>query len=246
MPGRIAAGARTMSEDPYIPRLYGRRQDRPLSARQSELLSDFLPKFAFPGDDANPDFRAAMPDASEYWLEIGFGGGEHLAANAMNHPRAAMLGVEPFTNGVVKLLTQIEEKNIENIRIHFGDARPLIEKMPGGLFKRIFVLYPDPWPKKRHFKRRIISPWFLGEAARLLIAGGELRVASDIPDYIRWTLMHAQNEPLLEWCAHTPRDWRRPPPGWIATRYEEKAIAAGRTPAYLRFRRRHCAAKPSW
>ena len=140
--------------------------------------------------------------------------------------------------GVAKLLSEIEDRGLENIRIHFGDARPLIEALPDASLSRLFVLHPDPWPKKRHHKRRMISPWFLAEAARLLRPGGELRVASDIPDYIRWTLMHAQHAPAFEWTAARAKDWRDRPADWPQTRYEAKAIREGRRPAYLIFRRK--------
>jgi tRNA (guanine-N7-)-methyltransferase len=136
------------------------------------------------------------------------------------------------------LLQKIEAAGLANIRIHFGDARPLIEALPAGRLARLYVLHPDPWPKKRHYKRRMISPWFLAQASRLLRAGGELRVASDIPDYVRWTLMHAQRAPDLRWAARRADDWRVRPDDWPQTRYEIKARAEGRAPAYLRFVRR--------
>lgn len=228
-----------MSEQGYIPRLYGRRQDKPLKPRQARLLETLLPRVAAPDPGEGPiDPAALFPQAEEIWLEIGFGAGEHLAWQAGRHPRVGMIGAEPFVNGVAKLLVRIEEQELDNVRVHFGDARPLMEALADASLSRIFVLHPDPWPKKRHHKRRMISPWFFAEAARLLKPGGELRVASDIDDYVRWTLMHAQNAPAFEWTAERAEDWRARPDDWPQTRYEAKSLKEGRKPAYLVFRRR--------
>lgn len=225
-----------MDDEGYIPRLYGRRQDRPLRQRQAMLIETLLRRIEIPEDQIGPLHPGALfPSSKEIWLEIGFGGGEHLAAQAKAHPEIGLIGAEPFLNGVAKLLSEIDERGLENIRILFGDARPLLERLEAASLSRIFVLYPDPWPKKRHWKRRIISPWFLRRAAELLKPGGQLRIASDIPDYIRWSLMHAQAEPALEWTARNPADWRDPPEDWSPTRYEQKAKREGRTPAYLTF-----------
>jgi tRNA (guanine-N7-)-methyltransferase len=183
------------------------------------------------------DLGAVFAQAEEIWLEVGFGGGEHLAWQAARHPTFGFIGAEPFLNGVAKLLVHIDEEKLNNVRVHYGDARPLIEALPAASLGRIFVLHPDPWPKKRHFKRRMISPWFFKEAARLLKSGGELRVASDISDYIRWTLMHARNAPDFDWMAECARDWKERPDDWPQTRYEAKAAREGRAATYLRFRR---------
>jgi len=228
-----------MNEPGYIPRLYGRQQDKPLRPRQAQLIETLLPRVAAPDPEAGPiDPARLFPQAEEIWLEVGFGGGEHLAWQAAQNPNVGFIGAEPFVNGVAKLLSEIDDRGLENVHIHFGDARPLIEALPDASLSRLFVLHPDPWPKKRHHKRRMISPWFFGEAARLLRPGGELRVASDIPDYIRWTLMHAQHAPAFEWTAARARDWRDRPADWPQTRYEAKAIREGRRPAYLIFRRK--------
>ena len=230
---------RAMTEKGYIPNLYGRRQDKPLRARPARLMEELLPCVAAPDPEAGPINPATLfADAKEYWLEVGFGGGEHLAWQAAQHPDTGVIGAEPFVNGVAKLLTQIDERELQNIRIHFGDARPLMEAMPDGALSKIFVLHPDPWPKKRHHKRRMISPWFFCEAARLLRSGGELRVASDIPDYVRWTLMHARGAPAFEWVAECAADWKERPADWPETRYESKAVREGRRDAYLIFRRK--------
>ena len=228
-----------MSDKTYIPRLYGRRQDKPLKPRQARLMAEALPQLAVPlTDGVKLDPHALFPELDRFWLEVGFGGGEHLAWQAAENPTIGMIGAEPFINGVAKLVVATEEQNLENIRIHHGDVRPLIEALPDGVLSRIFVLHPDPWPKKRHHKRRMISPWFYEQAARLLKPGSILRIASDIPDYIRWSLMHAQNAPDFEWLAEEATDWQERPADWPQTRYEAKAIREGRTPTYLQFRRR--------
>lgn len=228
-----------MSNSPYIPRLYGRRQDKPLKPRQARLMETLLPKVAVPDPEAGPiELQPLFPQADDIWLEVGFGGGEHLAWQAAQNPKVGIIGAEPFVNGVGKLLTQVDDKGLRNVRIHFGDVRPLIEALPDASLSRVFVLHPDPWPKKRHHKRRMISPWFFQESARLLKPGGVLRVASDIRDYVRWTLMHAANAPEFEWVAEKSDDWKRRPEDWPQTRYEAKALKEGRQPAYLVFRRR--------
>ncbi|MFQ5563574.1 MAG: tRNA (guanosine(46)-N7)-methyltransferase TrmB [Parvularculaceae bacterium] len=227
-----------MPDSAYIPRLYGRRQDKPLKPRQARLMHTLLPKVALPNPTESAIEPAALfPHTEDVWLEIGFGGGEHLAWQAEHNPRIGVVGAEPFINGVAKLLVQIEEKNLQNVRICHGDARPLLEALADASIGRLFVLHPDPWPKKRHFKRRLISPWFFAEAARVMKSGAELRIATDIPDYARWTLMHAQNAPDFEWIAERADDWRIRPPDWPQTRYEAKAVSEERAPVYLVFRR---------
>lgn len=226
-----------MSDARYIPNLYGRRQDKKLKPRQARLMETLLPRVAAPNPEAGPVEPAALfPQAEEVWLEVGFGGGEHLAWQAVQNPHVGLIGAEPFVNGVAKLLSAIDDNGLENIRIHFGDARPLMEALPDASLSRIFVLHPDPWPKKKHYKRRMISPWFFEEASRLLRPGGELRVASDIEDYVRWTLMHAQRADGFEWMAERADDWRVRPADWPQTRYEAKSLREGRAPAYLIFR----------
>ncbi len=200
-------------------------------------MESLLPRLAVPLNGA-VDLRAIFPQTDEIHLEVGFGGGEHLAWQAAHNPGAGFIGAEPFVNGVGKLLGLIDDQGLENVRIHHGDARPLMEALPDAGLARIYVLHPDPWPKKCHHKRRMISPWFFAEAARLLRPGGELRVASDIRDYIRWTLMHAQNAPDFEWTAKRAADWKQRPEDWPQTRYEAKSLREGRTPSYLVFRRK--------
>ena len=201
-------------------------------------MESALPRLSVPFREGEAiDLKALFPDQNEFWLEVGFGGGEHLAWQAAHNPSIGMIGAEPFVNGVAKLVCQIEDEALTNIRLHHGDARPLMEALGDGCLSRLFVLHPDPWPKKRHHKRRMVSPWFFEEAARLIKPGGVLRIASDIPGYIEWSLMHAQNAPAFEWTAREPNDWRMRPDDWPQTRYEAKAISEGRPPAYLVFRR---------
>lgn len=221
--------------------LHGRRRGRRLRVGQSELLATLLPKLRIelpePGGRLDP---AALfgPGTREIWLEIGFGGGEHLAWQAAHHPGIGMIGAEFFVNGVASLLGQVARQGLESVRIHPDDARPLIGVLPDRSIGRIFVLFPDPWPKARHAGRRLVSPETVGALARILKDGGELRIASDDPGYIRWILQHLTVCPDFEWVAGGPADWRRRPEDWPPTRYEEKALKAGRTPVYLRFRRR--------
>ena len=150
-----------MSGAGYIPNLYGRRQDKPLKPRQARLMETSLPTLAMP-DPAEGiiDPKESFPQADETWLEVGFGGGEHIAWQAVHNPSVGLIGAEPFVNGVGKLLGLIDQQQLKNIRIHFGDARPLLEALVDASLTRLFVLHPDPWPKKRHHKRRMISPWF--------------------------------------------------------------------------------------
>ncbi|WP_411816705.1 tRNA (guanosine(46)-N7)-methyltransferase TrmB [Hyphococcus sp. DH-69] len=228
-----------MEEPRYIPRLYGRHIDKALKPRHAKLMDELLPKISMPAPDGETiDPKDLFPAADEIWLEVGFGGGEHLAWQAAENPDVGLIGAEPFVNGVAKLLVHVEDNDLDNIKIHHGDARPLLEALPDGSLDRLFVLHPDPWPKKRHHKRRMISPWFFAEAARLLKPGGILRVASDIRDYIRWTLMHAQNAPEFEWTARRASDWKDRPADWPQTRYELKSRREGREPAYLVFKRK--------
>lgn len=167
------------------------------------------------------------------WLEIGFGGGEHLAHQAGCHPDVSFLGAEPFVNGVAKLLALVEEKNLANVRVHDGDARPLLAALPDASFERIYLLYPDPWPKARHNKRRFVSPEALSHIHRVLKPGGLFLFASDIPDYVSWTREHvAAHGGLAE-----EGDPHRPFENWIETRYEAKARREGRGSEYLAFRR---------
>ena len=178
------------------------------------------------------------PDLDAVWLEVGFGAGEHLAAQAAADPRRGVIGCEVFENGIVKLLAEISRRGLGNIRLFIDDARLLIAALPEASLDRAFILFPDPWPKLRHHKRRIVSAATLDGLARALRDGAELRLATDDRDYLRWMLEHATAHPAFEWLARRPQDWRERPADWPPTRYEQKALAAGRQPVFLRFRRR--------
>ncbi len=183
-----------------------------------------------------------FPGRKRFWLEIGFGGGEHLAAQAAAHPEVGLIGCEPYLAGVARLLATAEREGLDNLRVVVDDARLLLSTLPDACLERIFILFPDPWPKTRHHKRRIVNPTTAAEFARLLAPGGELRLATDASRYARAMLLTLNRRPELVWQAERPADWRQRPADWPATRYERKALAAGRNPVYLRYRR--CAELP--
>jgi len=218
--------------------LYGRRKGKKLRQRQDGLMTDFLPSVAVNlSEELRPE--TLFPSSSkELRLEIGFGDGERLIEQATLNPDVAFLGCEPFLNGVAKAVAAISDQGLRNIRIHAGDARDLLAALPPGSVDRIELLYPDPWPKRRHHKRRIVSDAFLASAARVLKAGHELRYATDIDDYCAWTLNHIARSPDFAWPAEQPNDWLIPWEGWKSTRYEEKARREGRPSAYLTFVKR--------
>jgi tRNA (guanine-N7-)-methyltransferase len=170
-------------------------------------------------------------------LEIGFGGGEHLAAEARAHPEIGFIGCEPFLNGMAKMLATIEREGFENVRLWDRDATGLLPRLPPSSFDLVYLLYPDPWPKRRQRKRRFLNEETLAAIARILKPGGELRFATDIDDYAGWALSRVLCSADLTWTAERPDDWRKPWPGWPGTRYEAKAISEGRVPSYLTFRR---------
>jgi tRNA (guanine-N7-)-methyltransferase len=218
--------------------LYGRSKGKALRAAQAGRIAGQLPALAIDIEALKADPRALFGGHSgDLMLEIGFGGGEHLAAMAGAHPETAFFGVEPFLNGVAKLLAAIEAGGLENIRLLRGDARDVLAALPDASLARVYLLYPDPWPKRRQRKRRIVDRAFLAEVARVLEPGGELRFATDIDDYAGWTLARIAAQDALVWLAETADDWREPWPEWHRTRYEAKAIREGRTPGYFRFRK---------
>ena len=173
----------------------------------------------------------------EVRLESGFGGGEHLIAEAERNPRTGFIGIEPFVNGMAKALAAIDDKKLGNIRLHHGDATDLLAWLPHGALARVDLLYPDPWPKRRHWKRRFVQDESVAAIARALRPDGEFRFASDIPDYVAWTLQRLLRSPHFLWTAERADDWRNPWSGFTRTRYEAKAVREGRTPCYLIFRR---------
>ena len=223
-------------------RSYGRRRARAPSPRQQALWREVLPRVAVPGDaPASADLPALFPvPVREVWLEIGFGGGEHLVWQAKAHPDVGFLGCEPFEDGVIKVLSAIELDGLTNVRVLAGDARPLLRLLPRAGIGRVFILFPDPWPKKRHHKRRLVSAATLDEIARILRPGGELRMASDAAEYASAMLYAASHNRALRWTARGPQDWRRRPPDWPQTRYEAKAVAARRRCYFFRFGRDGC------
>lgn len=219
---------------------YGRRKGKRLRAGQEQRLAELLPRLriALPPAGGRLDPPALFPHpVDEVWLEIGFGGGEHLAAQAGRNPGIGVIGAEPFVNGVVKLLRAVDDGDLRNVRVWDEDATALLAALPDASLTRVYLLYPDPWPKRRQRKRRFVSDDSLAEIARVLTPGGLFRFASDIDDYAGWTLVRAARCKLLAWSAVSAADWTTPWADWPGTRYEAKALAAGRPPTYLEFRR---------
>jgi tRNA (guanine-N7-)-methyltransferase len=222
-------------------RLYGRRKGKRLRRGQHALLDALLPRLALPAlDPARPLAPPALfaPGTAAVWLEIGFGGGEHLLAQARRHPEVGFIGCEPFLNGVVKLLAGIAREGLANIRVLADDGRPLLAALASGSIARAFVLFPDPWPKKRHHKRRLIAPETLDQLARVLIPGGELRLATDDPGLAAWMLDALARHGGFAGPEGGPNGLAERPAEWPPTRYEAKARARGAACVYLAFRRR--------
>ena len=219
---------------------YGRRKGHPLSDAQRERYARLLPLLRPDLTQSAPQPLTALFKAPvrEVWLEIGFGGGEHLAWQAAHHPNVGLIGAEVFEMGVVQLAARVESEGLTNVRLYDEEAQDLLSWLPPASIARAFVLFPDPWPKRRHEKRRIISPATLTALARVVTPGAELRVATDIGDYVRTALLAVTKSPDFIWPALTPPDWRDRSADWPATRYEAKAVAAGRRCYYFRFRRR--------
>ena len=229
-----------MTADPKEPRaFFGRRKGHPLRDGQAALFETLLPQLALDLKHPAPaDLRTlfATP-VNDVRMEIGFGGGEHLIAQAAQHPDMGFIGVEPFVNGMAKALAAIDAAGLRNVRLHFADAVVLLPWLPPASLARVDLLYPDPWHKRRHWKRRFVQTDSLKALARLLRAGGEFRFATDISHYAGWTLARVLRSPDFAWTAQTAADWREPWPGFVRTRYEAKAIREGRTPAYFIFRK---------
>jgi tRNA (guanine-N7-)-methyltransferase len=218
-------------------RSFGRRRGRKLSPRQTQLMSDLLPRLSFDLEEPAPErveSLFAVP-ASEVWLEIGFGGSEHLIWQAKRHPDVGLIGCEPFEDGVVKALTAIDEGALGNVRLWADDVRPLLRWLPEASISRVFMLFPDPWPKKRHNKRRLFSLDLLHMLARVMKPGAEFRLATDIADYARTSLMAVSQAPVFRWTAAGPQDWREQPADWPQTRYQAKAGREGRHCYFFRF-----------
>ena len=235
-----------MEEEARRRTLYGRRRGKKLRSGQQSLLDTLLPRLAVslppvaeggtpPPLDLARLFGGRLPPDG-VWLEVGFGAGEHLVWQAVQHPGVGLIGCEPYLNGVAKCLAHIEREGVTNVRLMTDDARLLMAALPARSLSRVFVLFPDPWPKTRHHKRRFVQRETLDRLAELMVSGAELRLATDDPSYLPWMVEHACTHPAFEWLAARPADWRSRPDDWPATRYEKKRIAG--TPTFLRLRRR--------
>jgi tRNA (guanine-N7-)-methyltransferase len=219
---------------------FGRRKGHRLKPQQAALFDTLLPRLALDLAAPAPSVLATLfplvVDAVR--LEIGFGSGEHLIAEAERNPRTGFIGVEPFINGMAKALSAIAARGLRNIRLHFGDAIHVLDWLPERSIARLDLIHPDPWPKRRHWKRRFVQDTTVAAIARVLEPGGSFRFVTDWPDYTAWTLAHVLRAREFEWTAERADDWRQPWPGFTGTRYGAKAKREGRFPCYLIFVRR--------
>jgi len=241
LPKQPAEGGASSADQTPVRELrsFGRRRGRRLSAHQGSLLDRVLPRVGLdltrPCPPSLPSLFAQLPAA--IWLEIGFGGAEHLVWQAAQNPDVGFIGCEVFEDGVVKALASLEERGLGNVRLAVEDARDVLRWMPEASLSRVFILFPDPWPKKRHVKRRLVSAKLLGLLARAMAPGAELRIATDIGDYARTILLAAREHRDFLWQARGPEDWRTGAADWPATRYQGKALAEGRRCYFFRFRK---------
>ena len=226
---------------------FGRRKGKALRSGQARLFETLLPRLRIDLQQPAPVDLSALfaRRQDEVRLEIGFGGAEHLIAQATANPDCGFIGVEPFLNGMAKALAAIEANALDNIRLHHGDAIDLLAWLPPASLSIVYLLYPDPWPKRRHWKRRFVQDRSVAAIARVLRPGGVLRFATDIEDYAAWTLVRLLRSPDFEWTAQRADDWRQPWTDFASTRYEAKAKREGRTPCYLTFRRLPAPARPA-
>lgn len=217
---------------------FGRRKGKPLRERQAKQLDEVLPTLVLdlsrPAPEQVEELFGFRP--ARMRLEIGFGGGEHLIHRALEQPDTGFIGVEPFVNSMAKLVGRIEDTGARNIRLYDDDATQVLDWLPASSIDQIDLLYPDPWPKRKHWKRRFVSAVNLDRFARVLKPGGQFCFASDIDTYVNWTLLHCAQHPSFEWTANNASDWLTPFSGWPSTRYEAKARREGRSSAYLTFR----------
>ncbi len=226
-----------MNDPTTIRRLYGRRQGHALRAAQAALVEDLLPRLSIP--ERGPlSAETLFGDARPLQLEIGFGAGEHLAGQAEATPSAGFIGCEPFLNGVVGALGHVRDRRLENVRIHMGDALEVVERLPDASLERVYLLHPDPWPKARHAKRRMMNHGPLDLIARKLKPGCEFRLGTDDPTYCRWSMMVMNQRDDFEWTAKGPRDFLTRPADWPETRYERKARRQGHEVWYFRYLRK--------
>lgn len=220
-------------------RVYGRRQGKPLKKTRRERLEKYFPKYSITLEGDKLNLSNLFDHAPvEYWLEIGFGKGEHLIEQAKANPDVGFIGCEPFLNGVSGLIDHIDREGVTNIRFFMDDARLLMDALPDHSISRAFILFPDPWRKKRHYKRRVVSPGNLNVLSRILKGNSQLRIGTDHHDYCRWILARLMENEDFIWQADTPDDWHTRPDDWPATRYELKALEAGRLSAYMTFLRK--------
>jgi tRNA (guanine-N7-)-methyltransferase len=234
------------SDKPELPKtidgkpraFFGRRSGKRLHRGQDQLFREVLPGLRIELGETPLDLRALFPGKARHGLEIGYGGGEHLALEAERNPETGFIGAEVFSGGIAKMLEAIDTQGLDNVRLYTDDALKLLEKLPEASLEIAFLLYPDPWPKTRHHKRRFVSAVTLAELARVLRPGGTFHFASDIADYADWTLAHVLGEPRFRFEAGAPGSWHQPFPRWQPTRYEEKARVEGRMlSSYFTFRR---------
>jgi tRNA (guanine-N7-)-methyltransferase len=217
---------------------FGRRKGHALKPAQAALFETLLPRLALDLDALPHDLRALFPVPVEaVRLEIGFGGGEHLMHEAETNPRTGFIGIEPFVNGMAKALAATAARGLRNVRLHHGDAIDVIARLPQASLARVDLIHPDPWPKRRHWKRRFVQDDNVAVIARILQPGGEFRFVSDIPDYAAWTLVRLLRSLAFNWTAERADDWRRPWAGFSGTRYQAKAHREGRVPCFLIFRK---------
>jgi tRNA (guanine-N7-)-methyltransferase len=218
---------------------FGRRKGKALRPAQRAAIEELLPQLRIDPARPSPATLGELfgKNYAAYRLEIGFGGGEHLLSRARAFPQTGFIGVEPFVNGLAKCVSALRDHPLPNVRLYDDDAALLLDWLPPGCLGQIDLLYPDPWPKKKHWKRRFVSHVNLDRMARVLQSGGRFCFSSDIDSYVNWTLLHCRDHPAFEWQAQSKRDWMEPFRDWPGTRYEAKALREGRTPAYLTFRR---------
>ncbi len=228
-----------MSDPTTIRRLYGRRAGHKLRLGQAALVEEMLPEVSVPEGplDSRRLFGDAKDSGHPLELEIGFGGGEHLAAQAAARPGTGFIGCEPFLNGVVSALNHVRDQGLGNVRLHMGDALDVLERLPDASLDRVYLLHPDPWPKARHAKRRMVNPGPLDLVAAKLKPGREFRLGTDDPTYCRWAMMVMDRRRDFEWTARTPADFLTRPADWPETRYERKARRQGHEVWYFRYLR---------
>ncbi len=219
-------------------RSYGRVKGRKLSPRQQMLVDEVLSTItvAVP-EEGKVSLESLGQGFQELWLEIGFGGGEHLVHIAEQTSEVLCIGAEPFMNGVAKCLSAIEKKGLQNVRLFPGDVQHLLDALPDACLSRVDILFPDPWPKKSHHKRRLINPVTLSKLGRVMTTGATLWLATDHDDYAAWMLEQLALSPDFDWLAESKKDWQTPPPDWISTRYQQKASEKGDAPVFFKAQR---------